>query len=83
MAESERRSEESEEKLQVVSSEREYLQRLEQERIDREKAEYQAAQQEAEEERATRDGKSDREGGKTLEQLSDQLLRKIQAFFSY
>ena len=41
------------------------------------------AQQEAEEERATRSGKDKGKGGKSLEQLSDQLLRKIQAFFSY
>jgi small-conductance mechanosensitive channel/CRP-like cAMP-binding protein len=41
------------------------------------------AQQEAEEERATRDGRSKKEGGNSLEQLSEQLLRKIQAFFSY
>ena len=41
------------------------------------------AREEAEEERATRDGGSSSEGGHTLEQLSDQLLQKIQAFFSY
>jgi small-conductance mechanosensitive channel/CRP-like cAMP-binding protein len=41
------------------------------------------AQQEAEVERATRDGRSEQEGGRSLEQLSEQLLRKIQAFFSY
>ena len=41
------------------------------------------AQQEAEEERATRDGGSEKESSRSLEQLSEQLLRKIQAFFSY
>lgn len=41
------------------------------------------AQQEAEEERANRGGDSESQGGRTLEQLSEQLLRKIQAFFSY
>jgi small-conductance mechanosensitive channel/CRP-like cAMP-binding protein len=41
------------------------------------------AQQEAEEERATRTGGQEDKGGRTLEQLSEQLLRKIQAFFSY
>lgn len=41
------------------------------------------AQQEAEEERATRGGRSEKQAGRSLEQLSEQLLRKIQAFFSY
>lgn len=41
------------------------------------------AQQEAEQERASRGGVSEVQGGRTLEQLSEQLLRKIQAFFSY
>ncbi len=41
------------------------------------------AREEAEEVRATRDGRVESKGGSTLEQLSEQLLRKIQAFFSY
>ena len=41
------------------------------------------AQQEAEEERAIRGGRSEKESSRSLEQLSEQLLRKIQAFFSY
>lgn len=41
------------------------------------------AREEAEEERAARGSGNQDKGGRTLEQLSDQLLRKIQAFFSY
>ncbi len=41
------------------------------------------AREEAAEERAHRGKGSDRSGGHRLEQLSEQLLKKIQAFFSY
>lgn len=41
------------------------------------------ARESAEEERATRGAGGPVQGGSTLEQLSEQLLRKIQAFFSY
>ena len=41
------------------------------------------AREEAEEERASRGPKGDASGGHRLEQLSEQLLRKIQTFFSY
>lgn len=41
------------------------------------------AQQEAEEERANRGNDAGGDEGRSLEQLSEQLLRKIQAFFSY
>lgn len=41
------------------------------------------AREEAEEEKAAKDGSSDAASGRRLEQLSEQLLRKIQTFFSY